>query len=744
MKRHRLCILKSQSGGLMYFSSPIYRSLFKKVISIIYIGALGFFFASGHLACSKWKGKVITQQGDVFYSMSGAAPYDGSCQGEGNCECSVEVNKIIDGYQYNTGTLNYHSGGNPENVFLSGGSENIPITCNTGLYLDNNRKEWLLEYFNVQKRPDIGFSGHELFSAGYMQQTLGYILTVHNHAIERGHSDLEAASSEWLRAYWAFLTLASSTYQPPEYSYTLESGISAQENPGRGMGLATVGTRNYVNQMRGVGLQHIFLAIALDTPGRHWGWNLNHSPGANGGLRAFLRKIGYYVSDRDGSVSLTSKSATARQVGLTEQQRSDLNQFVQSNGTQKLSEVLALLAPYKLACSMTFIRTSSGVMTWFGTSSGNTPICTTAKGGAYNAVKIEAGNPKGEILARVVRDNTPGWGETWRNGSRICANSTDLPTECIDIPGGNLVYEISFEARQSAKCIAGSCSGSQPPVPTPPQQPTPTPAPAGGSFPPEPTAVAQCGVNALCLHNGRYQVMASWLNQFNNSSGTAQVINHTNFAGFLHFGDPSNIELMVKVLSFGGTIKVFYGQLTNLKFTLRVRDTHTGTSKIYHNTAGDCGGIDQNAFVASLSSRPGAVDLSVLTSIAKIEKPFLPDRSVAFGGSCIPNANTLCLQNNRIKVSATWRNHYNSTSGIATVGKLSNATGGLYFTDSQNLELLVKALDFGTHFLVMYGAMSDLEYNMTVTDTVTGISKTFVNSAGNYCGGLDSQTFSKN
>ena len=53
----------------------------------------------------------------------------------------------------------------------------------------------------------------------------------------------------------------------------------------------------------------------------------------------------------------------------------------------------------------------------------------------------------------------------------------------------------------------------------------------------------------------------------------------------------------------------------------------------------------------------------------------------------------------------------------------------------------MKTLDFGDHVLVLYGTLSNLAYTLRVTETTTGRVKTYVNAAGNYCGGLDSNAF---
>lgn len=235
-----------------------------------------------------------------------------------------------------------------------------------------------------------------------------------------------------------------------------------------------------------------------------------------------------------------------------------------------------------------------------------------------------------------------------------------------------------------------------------------------------------CPAGTLCLVNGRFRVTAVWNNQYNGLSGSAGAIANTDVSGFMYFDDGANIELIVKILDFGNVFKVFYGQLTDLRFTMSILDTVTGVSKTYTNTPGDCGAIDNAAFSVALQGRLQPATLA----------PFV-------AGTCRASDTTLCLQANRIQVSGTWRNQYNGTSGVAQVTPLSQVTGGLYFLDRTNLEVLVKAVDFGTYFLLIYGSLSDFEYHLTVTDTVTGASRIYDNPAGRYCGAIDGTTFVK-
>ena len=227
-------------------------------------------------------------------------------------------------------------------------------------------------------------------------------------------------------------------------------------------------------------------------------------------------------------------------------------------------------------------------------------------------------------------------------------------------------------------------------------------------------------LNALCLGGKRFKVQVDWSNRNDLSSGIGRAIPRTNAAGFFSFGDPSNIELMVKVLDFGDTVKVFYGQLTDLSFDLFVTDTKTGEFKDYHNTPGECGGIDQNAFPGG-AARKAAGEANT--------------------ADCRPGPNTLCLQKGRFQVTVDWQNPGNGKGGQAGAAPLSQLTGAFYFESANSLELMVKILEQGDRVDFFYGTLSDLPYTIHVTDTLTGAVKTYRNEGGRYCGGLEVDAF---
>lgn len=236
------------------------------------------------------------------------------------------------------------------------------------------------------------------------------------------------------------------------------------------------------------------------------------------------------------------------------------------------------------------------------------------------------------------------------------------------------------------------------------------------------------GTNNLCLLGNRFRVELFWENQFDKSQGIGTAVPRTDAAGFFTFGDASNIELMVKLLNFGDVVKVFYGQLTNLRFSLIVTDTLTGASKVYENTPRECGGIDQSAF-------PGSS-----TALAVATGPSMSSAKAA-AGSCKKDKGTLCLLKDRFAVKVDWRNPGDGSSGTGGAVPISTVTGAFYFTDPGNLELMAKVIDYGDRIDFFYGTLSDLEYTITVTDTNTGQVKSYRNPAGNYCGGLDGGAF---
>jgi hypothetical protein len=96
-------------------------------------------------------------------------------------------------------------------------------------------------------------------------------------------------------------------------------------------------------------------------------------------------------------------------------------------------------------------------------------------------------------------------------------------------------------------------------------------------------------------------------------------------------------------------------------------------------------------------------------------------------------ATTLCLNNNRFTVTATFQATPEAPSAPSTAVPLTNDTGNFWFFDPTNIELVVKALTECTingNYWVFAGGLTDVGVELKVTDTLTGAIKSYTNPLG--------------
>ncbi len=96
-----------------------------------------------------------------------------------------------------------------------------------------------------------------------------------------------------------------------------------------------------------------------------------------------------------------------------------------------------------------------------------------------------------------------------------------------------------------------------------------------------------------------FRADVTWNARSGGESGNGHAVPITTNTGGFWFFDPTNLELVVKVLdgrSINGKWWVFYGSLTNVEFTLTITDTQTGAVRTYFNPQ------DQLASVADTSA----------------------------------------------------------------------------------------------------------------------------------------------
>src|SRR6185503_10086165 len=111
--------------------------------------------------------------------------------------------------------------------------------------------------------------------------------------------------------------------------------------------------------------------------------------------------------------------------------------------------------------------------------------------------------------------------------------------------------------------------------------------------------------------------------------------------------------------------------------------------------------------------------------------------------TCAASGSVLCLSAQRFSVAVHWRDFAGNTGEGRAVG-LTADTGYFWFFSESNVELVVKVLDargFNGHIWVFFGALSNVEYTLTVTDTVTGTTKTYRNPAGQFASVGDTAAF---
>ncbi len=101
-------------------------------------------------------------------------------------------------------------------------------------------------------------------------------------------------------------------------------------------------------------------------------------------------------------------------------------------------------------------------------------------------------------------------------------------------------------------------------------------------------SVCTPGPNTLCLNGGRFEVEVAWRTGAG-ASGLGGAVSLTGDTGYFWFFDPSNVEMVIKVLNactFNNRFWVFAAGLTDVQVVTTVTDTANGSVRIYTNPLG--------------------------------------------------------------------------------------------------------------------------------------------------------------
>jgi hypothetical protein len=103
-------------------------------------------------------------------------------------------------------------------------------------------------------------------------------------------------------------------------------------------------------------------------------------------------------------------------------------------------------------------------------------------------------------------------------------------------------------------------------------------------------------------------------------------------------------------------------------------------------------------------------------------------------GACATNATTLCLNNNRFKVQATFATAQGQTGNGMAVSETTD-TGLFWFFSASNIEVIIKVVNAcsfagGPRYWVFAGGLTNVQVVLTVTDTQNGTVRTYTNPQG--------------
>ena len=237
------------------------------------------------------------------------------------------------------------------------------------------------------------------------------------------------------------------------------------------------------------------------------------------------------------------------------------------------------------------------------------------------------------------------------------------------------------------------------------------------------------GPDCLFLNQGRFQVRARYHDgdMTYSDAGAVSLEDVTGFdeTGYFWFEDPDNVDLIVRVLDgcdFNDRFWVFSGSLTKVSYELTVTDTVTDTVKVYTNPEFELGAPiqDTDAF-ATCPSLPFPAPRGITENVGNKREE------------------ELFLQQDRFRLEIDWAIPGSGT-GKGKVGFGTSTSGSFYFLDPSDLNVFVKILDgrpVNGHFWLGFTSFTGAEYTLTVTDTQTGITKSYDNPLGGSTYGFD-------
>ena len=245
------------------------------------------------------------------------------------------------------------------------------------------------------------------------------------------------------------------------------------------------------------------------------------------------------------------------------------------------------------------------------------------------------------------------------------------------------------------------------------------------------------GDTPLWLHEGRFRVDVCWRRP-DDRIGVGRPVAWTEEAGGFTFFNPDNLDLAVKIHDgrlVNGKYWFFFGGLTDVAGKARITDTERGVYREFELAPGEARSF------AEVDGFPIEQPVSAAPLPAMVVAPPGPGTD----GGCGDDSGDLCVQDGRFRVHVEWATMYLDGTGQ---GVRSGANSGTFwFFRPGNLEILIKIHDGrprNGHFWVFAGALSNVAYTITVTDSETGVVRTYENPQGTLQSFVDTRAFASN
>jgi hypothetical protein len=248
----------------------------------------------------------------------------------------------------------------------------------------------------------------------------------------------------------------------------------------------------------------------------------------------------------------------------------------------------------------------------------------------------------------------------------------------------------------------------------------------------------------LCLNGNRYKVSLT-AKDAKGAAANGVALYQTNTMGFFSLpsltGDAKNPEVFLKIVGpVAGVPWIFYSGLTNLDYTINITDTQTGKAMTPFHVAPPAAG--------ALTSK-GDFDVNGAHS-SHCDPVTVTTTQGASGGICTPDNTTLCLSGSRFKVTLAAKDDPARTGASSFGVAIPRADGFGFFSvpgltgDPKNLEVFVKIVNataLDGHFWVFLGGLTDLEYSLSITDTLSGRTRIYRKPLSSTCGWNDTSAF---